>query len=69
MGQDGPSKVREEVRWMARFVIPRIAHCSQGHAQVLGMTETCPGGRGPGNPARRESREACRAKDDRFRDA
>jgi hypothetical protein len=24
---------------MKRFMLPRIAHCSQGHAQVLGTTE------------------------------
>ncbi len=27
---------------MMRFMIPRIAHCSSGHAWVLGTTENCP---------------------------
>jgi hypothetical protein len=27
---------------MKRFVVPRIAHCGKGHAQVLGTTENCP---------------------------
>jgi hypothetical protein len=26
---------------MMRFLIPRIAHCSQGHTRVPGMTENC----------------------------
>ncbi len=26
---------------MKRFLTPRIAHCSQGHAPVPGMTENC----------------------------
>lgn len=31
---------------MKRFMLPRIAHCNQGHAEVLGMTPNCPPGRG-----------------------
>jgi hypothetical protein len=31
---------------MKRFVVPRIAHCGSGHAQVLGTTENSP----PGGP-------------------
>ncbi len=27
---------------MKRFAVPRVAHCSSGHAQVLGTTENCP---------------------------
>lgn len=26
---------------MARFMVPRIAHCGSGHAQVPGMTQNC----------------------------
>ncbi len=37
---------RKEVSTMTRFRIPRIAHCSQGHAVVPGMTENCPTQRG-----------------------
>jgi len=31
---------------MTRFQIPRIAHCNQGHAVALGMTENCLPGAG-----------------------
>ena len=27
---------------MKRFMIRRVAHCNEGHAQVLDMTENCP---------------------------
>ncbi len=52
---------------MSRSQILRIAHRGRGHSLVLGTTENCPGGREPGNPARWESRETWRAKDDRVR--
>jgi len=27
---------------MKRFMIRRVAHCNEGHAKVLDMTENCP---------------------------
>src|SRR3990170_2175219 len=40
---------------MTRFMVPRVAHCGSGHAEVPGTTENYPGGAGriprPGRPA------------------
>jgi hypothetical protein len=51
---------------MARYLIPRIAHCSQGHAMVPGMTENCPVESIVLDPDHREPREILQAKPDRL---